>query len=200
MTRLNVPDSSAPESLSSFVVGVQQVVPVSPQKEETLAIEALTEPNSTVMPPEKVKAMRKRKTKSEYAAMPPREAKEKDKHKGGRPELAEQDRLKCVSSLVSVACYDRLQATSVRLGISVSQAIRWLIDGPGTGLVRQRMVQLTKRGLSEEERKQLRTLTGMAANLNQLAKLAHIEGYAAHATEVVNVAEKIRTQLKAFSR
>ena len=168
--------------------------------EETLSVRNLTEPDSTVTQPVEGKAKRRRKTKSEYAAMLRPEPKEKDKHKGGRPELAEEDKLKCVSSLVSIACYDHLQATSGRLGISVSQAIRWLIDGPGTGRVRQRMGQLTKRGLSEEERKQLRDLTGMAANLNQLAKLAHTEGYGAHATELIASAERIRVQLKAFNK
>ena len=183
MTLLNASASFAPESLYPLALKVQESVP-------------------TLLPVEvEGKAKRKRKTKSEYAAMPRPEPREKNKqHKGGRPALAEEDKLKCVSSLVSIACYDHLQATAGRLGISVSQAIRWLIDGPGTRQVRQRMGQLTKRGLSEEERKQLRDLTGMAANLNQLAKLAHTAGYAALAMELVELADKIRIQLNAFNK
>jgi hypothetical protein len=148
------------------------------------------------------KTKRKRKTKREYAAMAllPVETKEKDKHKGGRPKLEKNEKLKCVSSLVSVACHDRLHAASDRLGISVSQVIRWLIDGAGTKRVQQGMAQLMKQGLSEKERKELRDLTGMAANLNQAAKLANRDGYAAHATELGNLAKEIREQVNAFNK
>jgi len=114
--------------------------------------------------------------------------------------MAEEEKLKCVSALVSAECSDQLHAVAGRLGISVSQAIRWLLDGPGTKRVQQQMGQLTKRGLSEEERKQLRSLTGMAADLNQVAKLAQTEGYATRATELVELAEKIREQVKTFSK
>lgn len=149
-----------------------------------------------------VKAKRNRKTKSEYAALAliPTEVKEKDKSKGGRPKMEDKEELKCVSSLVSVECYDRLHAAADRLGISVSLAIRWLIDGAGTKRVQQRMGQLTKQGLSEQERKQLRDLAGMAANLNQAARLANRDGYPAHATVLLDLAKEIREQVNAFSK
>jgi hypothetical protein len=149
-----------------------------------------------------IKAKRKRKTKSEYTALAllPTEPKEKDKHKGGRPKLEDKEELKCVSSLVSVECHDWLHAAADRLGISVSRVIRWLIDGAGTKRVQQRMDQLMRQGLSEEERTQLRDLAGMAANLNQAAKLANRDGYAAHSTVLGDLAKKIREQVNAFSK
>jgi len=155
-----------------------------------------------VTQPVEMKAKRKRKTKSEYAALAllPVEPKEKDKHKGGRPKLEDKEELKCVSSLVSVACHDKLHAAADRLGISVSRVIRWLIDGAGTKRVEQRMGQLMRQGLSKEERKQLRDLAGMAANLNQTAKLANRDGYVAHATALVDLAKKIREQVNVFSK
>lgn len=194
-------DSSPSKSPSTFVFGVRRTAPVQPQGEETplvpLVATAVESPANQLV---EAKLKRKRKTKSEYAAMLPAEPKEKDKSKGGRPKMAEEEKLQCVSSLVSVECYDQLHSISKRLGISVSQVIRWLIDGPGTKRMKQRMGQLMKQGLSEEERKQLRSLTGMAANLNQLAKLAHTEGYATRATELLDLAEKIRELTKDFSK
>lgn len=200
MTFPNASGSPAPDSLFSSILEGQKSVPTPSPLEELLPAESLAKAVSVEIQLVAEKAKRRRKTKSEYAAMPRPEPKEKDKHKGGRPELAEEEKLKCVSSLVSAACHDQLKATSVRHGISVSQAIRWLIDGPGTGRVRQRMKQLTKQGLSQEERKQLRSLAQMAASLDQLAKLAHAEGYAAHATALMELAAKIRVQLKSFSK
>lgn len=114
--------------------------------------------------------------------------------------MEDKEELKCVSSLVSVECYDQLHAAADRLGISVSLAIRWLIDGAGTKRVQQRMGQLTKQGLSEQERKQLRDLAGMAANLNQAARLANRDGYTAHATELVDLAKKIREQVNTLNK
>ncbi|SFQ83121.1 plasmid mobilization relaxosome protein MobC [Hymenobacter arizonensis] len=200
MTLPNASASPASNLLFPPILEGQRSVPRPSPIEELLPAESLAEAVLIEAQPVAEKVKRRRKTKSEYAAMPRPEPKEKDKHKGGRPELAEEEKLKCVSSLVSAACHDQLKATSVRHGISVSQAIRWLIDGPGTGRVRQRMKQLTKQGLSQEERKQLRSLAEMAANLNQLAKLAHAEGYVAHATAVMESAVKIRVQLKSFNK
>lgn len=191
-------------SSSLILVFKSQKVAVRQVKAEGMSLvpAATLASESLVAQPTGVKVKRKRKTKIEYAALAllPVEPKEKDKHKGGRPKLEDKEELKCVSSLVSVACHDRLHAAADRLGISVSLAIRWLIDGAGTKRVQQRMGQLTKQGLSENERKQLRDLAGMAANLNQAARLANRDGYAAHATELADLAKKVREQVNAFSR
>jgi hypothetical protein len=203
MTPLNVPYASLHSSALVLVfksrkVAVRQV----PAEGMSLVPSATLALESSVTQPVEVKAKRKRKTKSEYAALAllPVELKEKDKHKGGRPKLEDKEELKCVSSLVSVACHDWLHAAADRQGISVSRVIRWLIDGAGTKRVEQRMGQLMRQGLSEEERKQLRDLAGMAANLNQAAKLANRDGYAAHATALVDLGKKIREQVNAFNK
>lgn len=203
MDNQNAPDSTPAASPSGYIFGVRKPVPVQSQIEEiSSAPSPASELKPLVLQSVEVKAKRKRKTKSEYAALAllPVEAKEKDKSKGGRPKMEDKEELKCVSSLVSVECYDQLHAAAGRLGISVSLAIRWLIDGAGTKRVQQRMGQLTKQGLSEQERKQLRDLAGMAANLNQAARLANRDGYPAHATVLLDSAKKIREQLSAFSK
>lgn len=203
MMPLNASYSSLHSSALVFVFEGQKATVRQVQAKQMLLVSFPTSASEPpVTQPVEVKAKRKRKTKSEYAALAllPVEPKEKDKHKGGRPKLEDKEELKCVSSLVSVACHDRLHAAADRLGISVSLAIRWLIDGAGTKRVQQRMGQLTKQGLSENERKQLRDLAGMAANLNQAARLANRDGYAVHATELVDLAKKVREQVNAFSR
>jgi hypothetical protein len=203
MTSLNTPYSSLHMSSLVFVFGVRRVR-VNQLKAEKMSLVPSSTSTSAlpVIQSVEIKAKRKRKTKSEYAAMAmlPVEAKEKDKHKGGRPKLEEDEKLKCVSSMVSIACYDKLHVASDRFGISVSQVIRWLIDGAGTKRVQQGMGQLMKQGLSEKERKELRDLAGMAANLNQVARLANRDGYVAHATALVDLAKKIREQVNAFSK
>lgn len=201
MAHQNPSDFSPSRSPATFVFSVRRSAPVQPQGEETPLVPLVaTEVEAPANQLVEVKPKRKRKTKSEYAAMPPAKPKVKDKSKGGRPEMAEKERLHCVSSLVSVECHDQLHAVSERLGISVSQVIRWLIDDPGTKRKQQRLGQLMQRGLSEEERKQLRSLAGMAANLNQLVKLANAQGYAAHATKLMDSVEQIRELVKAFSK
>lgn len=202
MTDQNAPDSYMPASPSGFIFGIRKSGPVQPQEEVSPVSASTLAADTLVTQPVDPKAKRKRKTKSEYAALAllPVELKEKNRHKGGRPPLEDKEELKCVSSLVSVACHARLHAAADRLGISVSLAIRWLIDGAGTKRVQQRMGQLTKQGLSENERKQLRDLAGMAANLNQAARLANRDGYAAHATALGDLAKKIREQVNAFSK
>jgi len=203
MTPLNAPYSSLHSSVLIFIFeGRKASVRQVQAKEMSLVSFPTSASEPPAIQPVVIKAKRKRKTKSEYAALAllPVELKEKDKHKGGRPKLEDKEELKCVSSLVSVACHDRLHAAADRLGISVSLAIRWIIDGDGTKRVRQRMGQLTKQGLSERERQQLRDLAGMAANLNQAAKLANRDGYAAHATALVDLAKKVREQVNSFSK
>ncbi|MGI4736059.1 MAG: plasmid mobilization relaxosome protein MobC [Janthinobacterium lividum] len=200
MTSLAAPYFSLHTSPLVFVFGGRKTAVSQVEAEEMSLVPSTSEPPTTQLV--EPKAKRKRKTKSEYAALAllPTEQKEKDKSKGGRPKLEDKEELKCVSSLVSVACHDRLHAAADRLGISVSLAIRWLIDGAGTKRVQQRMGQLTKQGFSEAERKQLRDLAGMSANLNQAAKLANRDGYAGHATELGDLAKKIREQVNAFSK
>jgi hypothetical protein len=203
MTPPITPDFSLHTSPLVFVLKSRKAV-VSQLKAEEVLLVSL--PTSALELPAtqqvEVKAKRQRKTKSEYAAraLSPQPVKEKDKSKGGRPKIEDKEELKCVSSLVSVECHDWLHAAADRLGISVSRVIRWLIDGASTKRVQQRMDQLMRQGLSEQERKQLRDLAGMAANLNQAVRLANRDGYPAHATVLLDSAKKIREQLNAFSK
>jgi hypothetical protein len=121
----------------------------------------------------------------------------KDKSKGGRPRKGDA-KLKGISTLVSPARYDELHAAASAMGVSVSELVRPFVDPVGAR-AQERVRQILKRGLSQEERKQLRALAGIAANLNQLAKLAHAENYARHATELASLAATIRDLVKSFS-
>jgi hypothetical protein len=122
----------------------------------------------------------------------------KDKGKGGRPRKGDA-KLKGISTLVSPARYDELHTAASAMGVSVSELVRPFVDPVGAR-AQERVRQILKRGLSQEERKQLRALAGIAANLNQLAKLAHTENYARHATELTSLAATIRDLVKSFSK
>jgi hypothetical protein len=132
----------------------------------------------------------------EQAATP--EMEKKAKRKGGRPSKGDE-KLKGISTLVSPARYDELHAAASAMGVSVSNLVRPFVDPVGAR-AQERIRQILKQGLSPEERKQLRALAGIAANLNQLAKLAHTESYANHATELTALAEIIRGLVKSFSK
>lgn len=132
----------------------------------------------------------------EQAAAP--EEEKKDKGKGGRPSKG-NEKLKGISTLVSPARYDELHAAASAMGVSVSELVRPFVD-PAGARAQERIRQILKQGLSQEERKQLRALAGIAANLNQLAKLAHAENYARHATELTSLAATIRDLVKSFSK
>jgi hypothetical protein len=203
MTSITTPYSSLLTSPVVFVFKSRKAAVRQVSAEEVLLVSLPTSVlELPATQPVEVKAKRKRKTKSEYAALAllPVEAKEKDKSKGGRPVMEDKEELKCVSSLVSVECHDWLHTAADRLDISVSRVIRWLIDGASTKRVQQRMDQLMRQGLSEQERKQLRDLAGMAANLNQAAKLANRDGYPTHATVLQDLAKEIREQVNVLSK
>lgn len=132
----------------------------------------------------------------EQAAAP--EEEKKDKGKGGRPPKGDA-KLRGISTLVSPARYNELHAAASAMGVSVSELVRPFVDPVGAR-AQERVRQILNRGLSQEERKQLRALAGVAANLNQLAKLAHAENYARHATELTSLAATIRDLVKSFSK
>jgi hypothetical protein len=201
MTPLKAPATFGFNATFSCVFNIKKPTLVHAQVEETESRQPALPVQEAELPtnqPQPEKAKRKRKTKAEYAAMPPAVPKVKDKSKGGRPALLPEDKLICVSSMVPIKCHDRLKAASAKSGFTVSELIRWLIDGSGIRSTQQRMSQLAKGGLSEQERKQLRAVAGMAASFDQLAKLAQAAGYAAHATELLNSAAEIRKQVQAF--
>lgn len=125
----------------------------------------------------------------------PAPVKVRDKRKGGRPELAESEKLKCISTLVSPARHAALHAQAKELGLSVSQLVRPLVDPRGESN-RQRLARQRGRGLSVAERKQLREVAGMANNVNQLAKLAYAAGGFELAQELRNLLDGLRPLLK----
>ena len=150
-----------------------------------------------VLQPEK--KTRVRKTKSEYAAAPPAVKKPReDKSKGGRPEVKEEEKLKCISTFVSPARAAYLHEWAAKLNMRVSHIVRPMVD-PASARGQRRMAQAMARGLSVEERGHLRELAGMTSNLNELAKLARTSGYAAAAADLADLAIKVRGQISLYS-
>ena len=146
-----------------------------------------------------VKKARVRKTKEEYATASrvikkPRE----DKSKGGRPEVKEEEKLKCISTFVSPARAAALHEMAAKLNMRISHIVRPMVE-PSSARGQQRMAQAMARGLSVEEREHLRKLAGMTGDLNQLAKLARTAGYVAAAVDLVDLATKVRSQIIQFS-
>jgi hypothetical protein len=118
----------------------------------------------------------------------------RDKSKGGRPRLAESEKLKCISTLVSPARYAELHAKAIEIGLSVSQLVRPMVD-PQSETNKQRLARRHGHSLSVEERKLLREVAGMAGNLNQLAKLAHTAGLSVLAEELRQLLDGLRLLL-----
>jgi hypothetical protein len=118
----------------------------------------------------------------------------RDKSRGGRPRLAESEKLKCISTLVSPARYAELHAKATEIGLSVSQLVRPMVD-PQNETNRQRLARQHGRSLSLEERKLLREVAGMAGNLNQLVKLAHTAGLPALTEELRKLLDNLRPLL-----
>ena len=114
----------------------------------------------------------------------PQTHKEKNR-KGGRPKKPEDElRTYPVKVYFDEANYRKLMNRSKRTGLSLSGIVYELaING------------YIKEPLSREEVSLLRSLSGMANNLNQLARQANTYGFQAAAVEVSEVVGKIDSLL-----
>jgi hypothetical protein len=100
------------------------------------------------------------------------------KRLGGRPKKEPGEKLKSVTTHVSAARYDELQAGAAAVRQPISQFVRPLVEA-GVKARKRPVLPLTV-----EQDSYLRQLAGMANNLNQLSKRAHQSGFAAVAQEV----------------
>jgi hypothetical protein len=117
----------------------------------------------------------------------------KPKRLGGRPKKEPGEKLKSVTTHVSLARYQELQAGAEAVRQPVSQFVRPLVEASVKARKRP-VLQLTV-----EQDKYLRQLAGMANNLNQLSKRAHQSGFAAVAQEVEAQAATIDRLLDYFA-
>jgi hypothetical protein len=113
---------------------------------------------------------------SQLAATSPDEP--KPKRQGGRPKKEPGEKLKSVTTHVSLARYEELESGAAAVRQPLSQFVRPLVEA-GVKARKRPVLQLTV-----EQDGYLRQLAGMANNLNQLSKRAHQSGFAAVAQEV----------------
>jgi hypothetical protein len=102
----------------------------------------------------------------------------KPKRLGGRPKKEPGEKLKSVTTHVSLARYEELEAGAAAVRQPLSQFVRPLVE-VGVKVRKRPVLQLTV-----EQDGYLRQLAGMANNLNQLSKRAHQSGFAAVAQDV----------------
>lgn len=102
----------------------------------------------------------------------------KPKRLGGRPKKEPGEKLKSVTTHVSLARYEALEAGAAAVRQPLSQFVRPLVEA-GVKARKRPVLQLT---VAQDG--YLRQLAGMANNLNQLSKRAHQSGFAAVAQEV----------------
>ena len=102
----------------------------------------------------------------------------KPKRLGGRPKKELGEKLKSVTTHVSLVRYEELEAGAAAVRQPLSQFVRPLVEA-GVKARKRPVLQLTI-----EQEGYLRQLAGMANNLNQLSKRAHQSGFAAVAQEV----------------
>jgi len=117
----------------------------------------------------------------------------KPKRLGGRPKKEPGEKLKSVTTHVSLARYEELEAGAAAVRQPLSQFVRPLVEA-GVKARKRPVLQLT----TEQER-HLRQLAGMANNLNQLSKRAHQSGFAAVAQEVEAQASTLDRLLDYFA-
>ena len=113
---------------------------------------------------------------SQIAATSPDEP--EPKRLGGRPKKEPGEKLKSVTTHVSLARYEELESGAAAVRQPLSQFVRPLVEA-GVKARKRPVLQLTV-----EQDGYLRQLAGMANNLNQLSKRAHQSGFAAVAQEV----------------
>jgi hypothetical protein len=104
--------------------------------------------------------------------------KPKPKRLGGRPKKEPSEKLKSVTTHVSLTRYEELESGAAAVRQPLSQFVRPLVEA-GVKARKRPVLQL-----SVEQDGYLRQLAGMANNLNQLSKRAHQSGFAAVAQEV----------------
>lgn len=102
----------------------------------------------------------------------------KPKRLGGRPKKEPGEKLKSITTHVSLARYGELEAGAAAVRQPLSQFVRPLVEA-GVKTRKRPVLQLTI-----EQDGYLRQLSGMKNNLNQLSKRAHQSGFAAVAQEV----------------
>jgi hypothetical protein len=102
----------------------------------------------------------------------------KPKRLGGRPKKEPGEKLKSVTTHVSLTRYEELEAGAAAVRQPLSQFVRPLVEA-GVKARKRPVLQLTV-----EQDGYLRQLAGMANNLNQLSKRAHQSGFAAVAQQV----------------
>ena len=73
------------------------------------------------------------------------------------------------------------------------------MSGRGARMQQRRVSQVIKRGLSLAQRQKLRSLTMMAADLDQMATAAETTGNATHASILTTMAKEIREVVTSFS-
>ncbi len=122
----------------------------------------------------------------------------KEKNKGGRPEKGDQ-KLKVISTMVSPVRHAQLHAQAQDLDLTISELVRPLVDPKGAR-GQKRVARIMRLGLSLEQRKGVRSLVMIAADLDQAAKAAQAAGDTVHAAVLTATAEQIRAVIKSFSK
>ena len=122
----------------------------------------------------------------------------KDKSKGGRPKKGD-NKLKCISTMVSPKRHSQLQSAAKEFGLTISEFVRPMVDPRGARMQQRRVGQIIKRGLSLVQRQKLRALTMMSADLDQMATAAETAGNATHASTLRTMAKEIREVVTSFS-
>ena len=117
----------------------------------------------------------------------------KPKRLGGRPKKEPSEKLKSVTTHVSMARYEELEAGAAAVRQPLSQFVRPLVEA-GVKARKRPVLQLTI-----EQDGYLRQLAGMANNFNQLSKRAHQSGFAAVAQEVEAQAATLDKLLNYFA-
>lgn len=117
----------------------------------------------------------------------------KPKRLGGRPKKEPGEKLRSMTTHVSLARYEELEAGAAAVRQPLSQFVRPLVEA-GVKVRKRPVLQLTV-----EQDGYLRQLAGMANNLNQLSKRAHQSGFAAVAQEVEGQAATLDLLLDYFA-
>lgn len=122
----------------------------------------------------------------------------KEKSKGGRPEKGDQ-KLKVISTMVSPARHAHLHAVAQDLDLTISQLVRPMVDPQGAR-GQKRVARIMRRGLSLEQRKGVRSLVMMAADLDQQAQAAQGAGDTVHVAVLTETAKQIRAVIQSLSK
>jgi hypothetical protein len=111
---------------------------------------------------------------------------------GGRPRKLDAEKLRSVTTHVSMARYAELEAGAAEVRQPLSQFVRPLVEAG----IRQRKRPMLQ--LSVEQDSCLKQLSGLANNFNQIAKKAHQAGFEGVANEVTQQAAEVNRLLNYF--